>query len=154
MAVIAGAASRRRSPARLCLPTFHYAPGTEMLNVRLYLALLAAIAYLVVVPGDALFRAALSGDALTMRVSFSDPLSWLITALVVLIIFGVWKRYAWAWWLGVAAAALQLVRMAMWVAQHHTLSRLPGEGTLLVLGLLLTFLVLMLSPGMRMACRR
>lgn len=125
-----------------------------MLNVRLYLALLVAVVYLVLVPGDSLFRAALSGDALTLRVSFADPLSWLIMALILLVIFGVWKRYAWAWWLGVAAAGFQLVRLGMWVVQHYSLSRLPGEFTLLVLGLLVTFLVLMLSPGMRMACRR
>ena len=125
-----------------------------MLNVRLYLALFVAIVYLVVVPGASLFRAALYGDTLTLRVSFGDPLLWLSTALILLIIFGVWKRYAWAWWLGVAAAGFQLVRMGMWVVQHYSLSRLPGEVTLLVLGLLVTFLVLMLSPGMRMACRR
>lgn len=125
-----------------------------MLNVRLYLALFVAIVYLVVVPGASLFRAALSGDALTLRVSFGDPMLWLSTVLILLVIIGVWKRYAWAWWLGVAAAAFQLVRIGMWVAQHYSLSRLPGDTTLLVLGLLVTFLVLMLSPGMRMACRR
>lgn len=125
-----------------------------MLNVRLYLALFVAIVYLVVVPGASLFGAALSGDSLTLRVSLGDPLSWLSTVLVLLIIFGVWKRYAWAWWLGVAAAAVQLGRTGMWVAQHYSLSRLPGETTLLVLGLLIAFLVLMLSPGMRLACRR
>lgn len=125
-----------------------------MLNIRLYLALFVAIVYLVVAPGASLFGAALSGDSLIMRVSLGDPLSWLITVLIVLIVFGVWKRYAWAWWLGVAAAAVQLARMGMWVAQHYSLSRLPGEGTLLVLGLLVVFLALMLSPGMRLACRR
>lgn len=125
-----------------------------MLNARLYLALIVALVYLVAVPGTSLFRAALSGDALTLRVSFGAPVLWLTTVVLLLVIWGVWKRFAWAWWLGVAAAAFQLVRMGLWVAQHYSLSRLPGEGTLLVLGLLTVFLVLMLSPGMRMACRR
>lgn len=125
-----------------------------MLNARFFLAIVVAIVYLVVVPGTSLFRAAVSSDALTLRVSFGTPLLWLTTALIVLIIFGVWKRFAWAWWLGVAAAGFQLVRMGLWVSQHYSLSRLPGEGTLLVLGLLVSFLVLMLLPGTRMACRR
>lgn len=125
-----------------------------MLNARFFLAIVVAIVYLVAVPGTSLFRAAVSNDALTLRVSFGTPLLWLTTAVIVLIIFGVWKRFAWAWWLGVAAVGFQLVRMGLWVSQHYSLSRLPGEGTLLVLGLLVSFLVLMLLPGTRMACRR
>lgn len=135
-------------------PSDNPPPFSDMINVRLYLALFVAIVYLVVAPGASLFGAALFGDSLVLRVSLGDPLSWLITVLIALIVFGVSKRYAWAWWLGVAAAVVQLARMGMWVAQHYSLSRLPGEGTLLVLGLLVAFLVLMLSPGMRLACRR
>ncbi|MCZ4306257.1 hypothetical protein O4G98_16090 [Zoogloeaceae bacterium G21618-S1] len=125
-----------------------------MLNARFFLLIAIALVYLVAVPGTSLIRAAISGDALTLRLSFGTPMLWLTTAVIVLIIFGLWKRFAWAWWLGIAAAGFQLVRMGLWVSQHYSLSRLPGEGTLLVLGLLVSFLVLMLLPGTRMACRR
>ena len=125
-----------------------------MLNLRIVLAILIALTYFLVVPAGSLMRLGFGGDAMTLRVSAGTPVLWLTAVVTVLIAWGIWKRFAWAWWLGAAAALAQLVRMGLWLAQHNGFARMPADHILLTAGLLGGFLLVLLTPGMRAACRR
>jgi uncharacterized membrane protein (DUF2068 family) len=85
--------------------------------------------------------------------SLSRPVVWITLLVAAIVTFGLWKRYAWAWWLGVAAAAYQIFRIGeAWY--HHGLSRLPGVPTLIALALLVLILVLLLPRRSRLGCNR
>jgi hypothetical protein len=90
-------------------------------------------------------------DALTMRVSFTQVIAWAIGLAAIVIGASLWARFAWAWWLGLAAALFQLWRLAypLFAAQ-----RLPGVVTLVVLLALVMFVVLLFLPKARAACSR
>jgi len=73
--------------------------------------------------------------------------------VAALVTFGLWQRQAWAWWVGVAAACFQLLRIAdAWF--DRGLSRLPGMPTLIALALLVLLLVLLLPRRARLGCNR
>lgn len=81
---------------------------------------------------------------------FSQPHILIALLVVVLVTYGLWKRYAWAWWLGVAAAGYQVFR----IASANGLSRMPGTATLIALALLLLVIVLLLPRRSRLGCNR
>lgn len=93
-------------------------------------------------------------EALTMRVSLTSPVTWLVGLLALAIGFSLWMRFAWAWWLGLAAALFQLWRILYPIFARDGLPRLPGATTLLVLLLLLVFVILLFMPKARAACSR
>lgn len=123
-------------------------------TVQARIAALTALAYVLLVLGDSLIRIAFTGDFFSFRMSFSQPLTWLICVFALVIVWGIWQRYAWAWWLGLAGGGYQLFRLLRWLFANHNLSYLPGPGVLLPLCLLLFFLLMLLLPGTRAACSR
>lgn len=118
------------------------------------LTALVAVVYVVLVLGASLLRVTLTGDFFSFRLNFVQPITWLVCILGLVIAWGVWRSYAWAWWLGLAAAGFQLYRFGSWLLANYSLSYLPGPNALLPLLLLLGFLVLLLLPGTRAACSR
>lgn len=118
------------------------------------IASLVAIAYVLVVLGGSLVRVALTGDFFSFRVSFAQPVTWLVCLAALVIAWGIWRCYAWAWWLGLAGVCFQLYRFGNWLIANYGFSHLPGSGVLLVLILLLLFLLMLLLPGTRAACSR
>lgn len=125
-----------------------------MAITRIHLAAATAVAYSVVVLGGTLVRFALTGDAFTLRFSFSQPATWIAGLVAVLVAWGLLKHYRWAWWLGMGAAAYQLYRVGSWIVDHFSFSRPPAFGPLLVGLLLLTFLVLAFPSHVRASCSR
>jgi len=123
---------------------------------RFFLRLAAALAfaYALLVLGAPLIDAGFGGRSVSLRVNLVQPLTWLLVALGLLVGWGLWQRYAWAWWLGVAVALVQLVRLGMALAAHFSWSRLTAPSMLLQLGLLLAFLALLLPARVRAACNR
>ncbi|CAL95237.1 hypothetical membrane protein [Azoarcus olearius] len=118
------------------------------------LAALVAVVYVLLVLGGSLVRIALTGDFFSLRLNFVQPVTWLVCILGLLIAWGLWRCYAWAWWLGLGAVCFQLYRFGSWVVANYSLSHLPGSNVLLALFLLLVFLLLLLLPGTRAACSR
>jgi translocator protein len=75
----------------------------------------------------------------------------LIAALVAV---GLWRRYAWAWWLGIAAAGYQIFRIASAHVHMRGFGHVPGFATLIALALLVLVLVLLLPRTSRRGCNR
>jgi uncharacterized membrane protein (DUF2068 family) len=84
----------------------------------------------------------------------SQPATWIAGLTALLVAWGLWKHYRWAWWLGMGAASFQLYRVGSWIVDHFGLSRPPAFAPLLVAVLLLTFLVLALPSSVRTSCSR
>lgn len=118
------------------------------------IAALVALAYgLWVLVGGPIHVGA-GSEALTMRLSLANPIAWLIGLVALLIAWALWMRYAWGWWLGLAAALFQGWRIVYPMFAGAGAPRLPGTTTLLVLALLVIFLVLLFMPKARAACSR
>jgi benzodiazapine receptor len=116
-------------------------------------AVLIAIAYVFLTVSGSLVNFSGSTEALMLRVNFRQPAVWLVAIIGTVVAWGLWQRYSWAWWLGLAAAAFQLFRMGQWLVGHG-FSRLPGWHFLLMAGLLIAFVVLLLTQPARAACSR
>ena len=93
-------------------------------------------------------------QAVTLRLQIDQPITWLVGLIALAIALGLWIRYAWAWWLGLAAALFQGWRMAWPLVSGAGAPRLPGTVTAVVLALLLVFVVLLLMPKARATCNR
>ncbi|QID19212.1 hypothetical protein G3580_17260 [Nitrogeniibacter mangrovi] len=119
-----------------------------------YFAISILLLYAWFVASDSLLNVGLSDVAVSLRLNLVRPVSWLIVALCLIDAWGLGKRFAWAWWLGVVGALVQLARMGWWVAHHHSLSQLPGTDVWLAAAMLLSFLVVLLVPAVRRACAR
>ena len=119
-----------------------------------YLAISLLLLYAWFLASGSLLNIGLSEAAISVRLNLVRPITWLIVILSMVVAWGLGKRYAWAWWLGVAGALVQLGRIVWWAAQRHSLAHLPGTGVWLVAGILLAFLVVLLLPPVRRACAR
>src|SRR3954471_2264232 len=85
--------------------------------------------------------------------TLSHPAVWVALLVAAVVTFGLWKRYAWAWWLGVAAAAYEVfVIVSAWF--HRGLGHVPGVPALIALALLVLLLVLLLPRRSRLVCNR
>jgi hypothetical protein len=118
------------------------------------LGALVALGYALWVLAGGPVRFGAAGQAVTLRLSAAQPVTWLVGLLALVIAWGLWMRYAWAWWLGLAAALFQAWRLAWPLFAGDGAPRLPGTTTMLVLALLLVFLVLLFMPKARAACNR
>jgi hypothetical protein len=116
------------------------------------LASLSAAAYAVLV-AVMLFMSYGGGSPARLLRGLSQPGYWVAIVLAALVAWGIAKRYAWAWWLGGAAALFQLYRLLSWYLQGRV-GRMPGLLTLLAFALLALFLVLLAQRPVRTACSR
>jgi hypothetical protein len=125
-----------------------------MSRLLVLLACLAAAAYAGVTASGPLIRLAGSTGAVTLRLNLHHPLTWLVVVLAALVAWGLWRRYRWAWWLGLAGALVQLFRMGRALILQGGPLRLPDFGVLLPAGLLLALVLLLLTRPVRTACGR
>jgi hypothetical protein len=121
---------------------------------RVLLACLLAIAYLVILLSGSLVHIAGSGDGFMLRVNARYPLTWAAAIVAGIVAWGLWQRYSWAWWLGVAGALVQLFRLGRAHIMHASLAKPPSLYVLLLAGLLVVFLVLLFTAPARAACSR
>lgn len=113
---------------------------------------LVAFGYALWVLAGGPVRLGAGAQVVTLRLSAAQPVTWLVGLLALVIAWGLWMRYAWAWWLGLVAALFQAWRLA-WPLFAGA-PRLPDTTTMLVLALLLVFVVLLFMPKARAACSR
>ncbi|AMO25269.1 hypothetical protein [Ramlibacter tataouinensis] len=117
------------------------------------LAALLALGYALWVLIGGPIQLGAGGNVLTVRVSASHAISWLVGLLSLVLAIGLWSRFAWAWWLALVAALVQGWRVLSAQLAHQPV-RMPGAVTLIVLALLLVFLVLLFMPKARATCNR
>ena len=122
-------------------------------QTQIRLASLTSAAYGALLASGIVYHFQRTGSFRALANSLAQPPVWVALLLAAIVTFGLWKRYAWAWWVGVAAACFQLFRIGdAWF--DRGLSRMPGVPTLIALALLALLLVLLLPPGSRRGCNR
>lgn len=84
----------------------------------------------------------------------SSPHLWVVVLVAAVVAFGLWKRYAWAWWLGIAAAGYQLFRIVASYVQGPAFGQLPRASTLVSVVLLAAILALLFTRKARLGANR
>ena len=123
-------------------------------HTQIRLASLASAAYGALLVSGIVHHFQRTGSFRALAHSLSQPTVWIALLIAVVVAFGLWQRHAWAWWLGVAAAAWQIFRIGMAYVQGRNFGNLPGAATLIALALLLLVLVLLLPRKARLGCNR
>lgn len=122
-------------------------------HTQIRIASLTAAAYGALLASGIVYHFQRTGSFRAMAQSLSHPPTWIALLLAAVVTWGLWKRYAWAWWLAVAAACFQGFRiLAFWF--DRGLGRPPGVPTLIALALLVLLLVLLLPRRARLGCNR
>lgn len=123
-------------------------------NLQVRIASLTAGAYAVIFASGLVHRFQASGSFRALAQGLAQPVVWITLLVAALVAWGLWKRYAWAWWLGMAAAGYQLFRIASSYVQGPGFGRMPGAWTLIAVTLLVLLLVLLLPRKSRLSCSR
>ena len=122
-------------------------------QTQIRLASLVSAVYGVLLASGMVHHFQRTGSFRALAQSLSQPLVWISLLVVALLAFGLWRRHAWAWWLGVAAAGFQAFRiLAAWF--DRGLAQAPGVPSLIALALLVLLLVLLLPRRARVGCNR
>lgn len=120
---------------------------------RAQLASLIAAAYVLVVVGGMLLHYFTTGELGTLRYSLMLPATIGAIFLGSLVAWGLWNRFAWAWWLGLLAVSLQLYRFGGWFSARLNGGHAP-LASWIIAGLLIAFLCVLLTKEARRSCSR
>lgn len=120
-------------------------------RLKITFAALTAAVYGGLVISTVVLPFARSGHLGALARGLANPHVWIPFALACVVAWGLWKRYAWAWWLGLAAAGWQLFRILSALLPSL---RVPGSWTLLMLAVLLVFVALLFQRAVRVGCNR
>jgi hypothetical protein len=101
---------------------------------------------------DVLFRARLV-DTLGSSV-YSTTAGLVISAVTLPVAAGLWLRLAWAWWVGLIAAAALLVSYLLQAIVVTVTGGTLGAADWLISMLLVVFLIVLLLPTTRNTCLR
>lgn len=123
-------------------------------TTHLRLASVCAAAYGVLLVSGIVHHFQRSGSFRALAHSLSQPTIWVALVVILLVAFGLWRRYAWAWWLGLAAAGYQLFRLAVGYVQGPQFGHLPRASLLVSLALLLAILLLLSTRKARLGANR
>lgn len=123
-------------------------------NTQLRLASLCAAGYGVLLVSGIVHHFQRSGSFRALAHSLSQPPIWVALVIALLAAYGLWRRYAWAWWLAVVAAGYQVFRIASAHVQGPGLGQLPRFSVLLALVLLLVILLLLFQRKARLGANR
>jgi len=121
---------------------------------QLRLAALCAAAYALLAVSGLVNHFQHTGSLRVLLRGLMQPQLWIVLLVAGLVVFGLLGRQAWAWWLGVAAAAFGVFRIVSAYVQGPGFGRVPGAWTLTALALLLLILVLLVPRRARLAANR
>jgi translocator protein len=123
-------------------------------HAQVRLASFSAAAYATLGIAGILYPLAHSGNFRVLRHALSQPPVWLAIVGAALVAWGLARRQAWAWWLGVIAAGYQLAMLLFAYVRGPAFGHLPRPWTLIAMVLLALVLVLLLPRRARLACSR
>lgn len=95
-----------------------------------------------------------SSDIHTLKYSLMLPSVWIATVLGLLIAWGLWRKFLWAWWLGLAGGLFQLVASVRHMLKFMSLDLPLTFGILSVFIMLVSFLFFVLLPSTKKQCAR
>ena len=121
---------------------------------QLRLAALCAFAYALLAVSGVVHRFQRTGSLRGLVNGLLQPHLWIVLVIALLVLFGLFGKKAWAWWLGVGAASFGIFRIVSAYVQGHGFGRLPGAWTLIALALLLAMLLLLMPRKARLAANR
>lgn len=122
--------------------------------MQLRLAALCAITYAALVASGLVAHFQRTGSFRALFHGLARPEVWVVLLIALLVTGGLWVRRAWAWWLGVAAAAYQVFRIVSAYVQGPRFGHVPAVWLLIALVLLTLFLLLVLQRKARLGCNR
>lgn len=117
------------------------------------LASVIAVAYISMIAGGMLLHFVATGDFGTLKYSLMLPATLGAIVVASLVAFGLWHRHAWAWWLGLVAAAIQLIRFGSWFVARMSAGGAPVASWIIAF-LLAAFLCVLLLRTTRQQCSR
>lgn len=123
-------------------------------HTTLRLASCCAAAYGALLASGVVHHFQRTGSFHALAHALSRPTLWVALLVAALVTWGLWRRYAWAWWLGVAAAGYQLFMIAWPYLHGRGFGHVPGFSALLALGLLALLLVLLFQRPARRGANR
>ena len=123
-------------------------------NAPLRLAALCSATYAALALSGAIHHFQRTGSLPALVRGLSSPFVWAVALVAVVVAIGLWKRYAWAWWLGVAAAGYQLFRIVVAYVQGPAFGHVPRASTLVSLVLLAAILALLFTRKGRLGANR
>lgn len=123
-------------------------------NAPLRLASLCAATYAALVMSGVVHHFQRTGSLRALVRGVSSPHLWIVVLVAAVVAFGLWKRYAWAWWLGIAAAGYQLFRILASYVQGPLFGQLPRASTMVSLVLLVAILALLFTRKARLGANR
>ena len=117
------------------------------------LASVIAAAYVAMVVGGMLLHFLTTGDFDTFKYSLMLPATLGAIVIGSVVVFGLWRAFAWAWWLGIIAAAFQLTRFSSWLITRMSTGSVPVASWIIAF-LLFSFLCVLLIKATRQQCSR
>jgi benzodiazapine receptor len=123
-------------------------------NTQLRLASVCAAAYGALAVSGVIHHFQRTGSLRALVRGFASPDLLVVLLVAGLVAWGLWQRYAWAWWLGLAAAGYQLFRIVSGYVQSPVFGHLPRSSVLVSFTLLLLIVVLLLQRKARSGANR
>jgi hypothetical protein len=121
---------------------------------QLRLASISAFAYGALAASGAVHHLQRSGSLRLFLRELTQPALWVVVLVALLLTWGLWNRYVWAWWLGIAAGCWEIYLLASRYVHSRAFGHLPRPALLLALGLLLCMIVLLFQRRARAAANR
>lgn len=121
---------------------------------QLRLASLSAFAYGALAISGAVHHLQRSGSLRLFVHDLTRPSLWLVALVAFVLTWGLWNRYAWAWWLGVAAGCWEIYVIASRYVHSRAFGHVPAPAVLLALGLVLCMVVLLFQRRARASASR
>lgn len=123
-------------------------------NTQLRLASVCAAAYGALAISGVIHHFHRTGSLGALVRGFASTDLWIVLVVAGLVAWGLWQRYAWAWWLGLAAAGYQLFRIVASYVQSPVFGHVPRASVLISTALLLAILLLLFTRRARLGANR
>jgi hypothetical protein len=113
-----------------------------------------AASYGLLVIGGVFIHYLLTGDSGTLWYSLRLPATIIAVLVSGAVAWGLWQEFAWAWWSGLFAVAVQIYRIGEWFLSRLTLGHQLPVTSWLAVFLLVTFLLVLLATSTRASCSK